>query len=330
MKKRIAILCALSMGATLVAAPKAVHSRQRTSVIQQNEYKEHGPDGELFLNPYLESELKNVSGHVVLDAGCGAAPWTAVAAQNGAVVCGIDIQPAMLEKAQLAAARAGVERQVELCQGDLANLPYEAQKFDNALSVNAGCNLQRTMQTISADQYAVSGLGAHFREVQRVLKEGGHLLVTAPASFGVVFTDGKHSEKAVMEHIDQVLAAIGSSRDPEVIIANLKQLEEVHRATFAHRGNKLVLVTDEKELSSGEPIWRKIPAAVVPNYYHSEEEYLVAIHNAGLKCEEIKRPCFFGNVKYKAYQAEKGDLGEAYIQNHPFTIYYVTKQGEAL
>jgi len=326
MKKRIAFLCALMMGATLVAAPKVGHTQQGTSY-GKHEYKGHGPDGELFLDPYLNSELKNVSGHIVLDAGCGTAPWSVVAAQNGAVVCGIDIQQTMLNKAQLAVAQAGVERQVELCQGDVANLPYEAHKFDGALSVNVGCNLQRTMQIISEKQYSVTGLGAHFREVERVLKDGGNLLVTAPASFGVVFTDAKSSEKAVMKHIDQVLTKIGSSQDPDVIVHHLKELDEVHRATFVQRGDKLILVTDEKQLHTGEPIWRKIPGTVVPNYYHSEEEYLVAIHNAGLKCEEIKRPCFWGNVKYKAYRAEKDELGEAYVDNHPFTIYYVTKQG---
>ncbi|MCC5832423.1 MAG: class I SAM-dependent methyltransferase [Chlamydiales bacterium] len=329
MKKRIAFACALLLSATLVAAPKAGHTSQGTSY-GQHEYKGHGPDGELFLDPYLESELKNVMGNVVLDAGCGAAPWAVAAAQSGAVVCGVDIQQTMLDKAQLAVARAGVERQVELCQGDVTNLPYEAQKFDYALSVNVGCNLQRTMQTISSEQFAVSGLGAHFHEVGRVLKEGGRLLVSAPASLGVLFTDGNQPENAVMEHIRSVLAQIGSSRDPDVIIANLKQLEEVQRATFVHRDNKLVLVTDEKDLRAGEPIWRKIPESAVLNYYHSEEEYLVAFHNAGLKCEEIKRPCFFGTVKYRAYRAEKDELGEAYVNNHPFTIYYVTKPGERL
>lgn len=329
MKKRIVFLSALMMSATLVAAPKAGHTSQEIAY-GQYEYKGHGPDGEVFLDPYLESELKDISGHVVLDAGCGAAPWTVAAAKNGACVCGIDIQASLLDQALIAIARAGVEKQVELCQGDVANLPYEAQKFDKALSVNVGCNLNRTMQIISENQYAVSGLGAHFREVERVLKDGGQLLVTAPASFGVVFTDGKHSEQEVMDHIQQVLVQIGESQDPEVIVRNLNQLEEVHRATFVHRGNRLVLVTNEKELCIGEPIWRKIPGTAVPNYYHSEEEYLVAIHNAGLKCEEIKRPRFFGNVKYNAYRNEKDDLGEAYIQNHPFTIYYVTKKGETL
>ncbi len=292
------------------------------------DYNGHGPDGELFLDPYLKAELKNVSGSVVLDAGCGAAPWAVEAAQNGAVVHGIDIRSTMLEQAQVAVAQAGVERQVELCQGDVANLPFEAHHFDRALSINVGCNLKQTMQTISAKKYTTSGLGAHFREAQRVLKDGGQLFVTAPASFGVVFTDGKHSDKEVNAHIQKVLTKIGSSKDADVIIANLKELEEVQRATFVKRGNKLVLVTDEKLLRSGEPIWRKNPDGAELNYYHSEEEYLVAIQNAGLKCEEIKRPCFFGNVKYKAYRAEKDELGEAYIENHPFTIYYVTKQGE--
>ncbi len=325
MKNRIAILSALMMCATLVAAPKVGHTQQGVSY-KNVEYKGHGPDGELFLDPYLKSELANVTGNVVLDAGCGTAPWAIEAAQNGAKVCGIDSQQSMLDKAQVAIARAGVESQVQLCQGDVVNLPYEAAQFDKALSINVGCNLNRTMQVITQDHYAVTGLGGHFREIARVLKEGGELVIAAPASLDVVFTDGGHSQEEAMANIKQALAKIGSSNNPEVITKNLLELEGVQRATFVKRGDQLVLVTSVKDLTIGEPIWRKIPGAVLPNYYHSEEEYLVAIRNAGLFCEEVKRPCFFGNVKYKAYRNDNDALGEAYIHNNPFTIYYVKKQ----
>lgn len=331
MKKRIAFICLLLAGVNLTAAPiaKPEHTYQGTSY-GHVDYKGHGPDGELFLDPYIYSELTNVSGHFVLDAGCGMATWSVVAAKNGAKVHGIDLQPSMIEKAQRAVAQAGVESNIELSQGDVVNLPFEAAKFDWALSINVGCNLPGTRQMITANEFYESGLGGHFREVARVLKEGGRILVTAPASFGVVFTNGKQSERAVMNHIKQVLAKIDTSNDPNVIVNALSELNEVHRATFVRRGDKLVLVTNENQLQNGEPIWRKIPGCVVPNFYHCEEDYLVAIKNAGLTCEEVKRPCFFGPVKYKVYRAEHDELGEAYIHNHPFTIYYVTKEGETL
>ena len=60
MKKRLTFLSAtLLMSATLFAAPAA-----------------NGPDGELFLDPHVKSELKNITGNFVLDTGCNAAPWS--------------------------------------------------------------------------------------------------------------------------------------------------------------------------------------------------------------------------------------------------------------
>lgn len=295
------------------------------ALVAEPNYKGHEPDREYFLDPYIQLELKEVSGKVVLDAGCGLADWSIAAAQNGAHVCGIDIQKDLLDKAQTAIAQAGVQKGVELHHGDVATLPYEEKKFDMALSIDVGCNLPGSVAT-SGDHDPINSLERHFQEIARVMKEGGRLLVAAPASFGILFTDGKCSQEEVMAHIDQVLAKIGSSEDQERITSCLKELEEVQRATFVRRGERFVLVTDEKELKLGEVIWRKIPGAALPNYYHCDEEYLVAIAKAGLFCEEIKRPCFFGGVKYRDFRRESEALGEAYKDNNPFTLYYVTKK----
>jgi hypothetical protein len=102
----------------------------------------------------------------------------------------------------------------------------------------------------------------------------------------------------------------------------------VTRATFVRRDGKLRLVTDAKMLVLGEKVWRKNPTGAALEIYHSEEEYLVAIRNAGFVCEEIKRPCFFGEVKLNAYNKTAQDeqkLGAAYSNHHPFTIFYVKK-----
>lgn len=190
-------------------------------------------------------------------------------------------------------------------------------------SVCVGASLPSTMQVISNDHYQVTGLGAHMRELADNMKAGAHVTIAAPASFGVVFTDGNKSDEEVMHHIEQVLADVGE--DDKSISNGLKGLSEVNRATFVQREDGLKLVTNEKDLRIGEQIWRKLPNSVEKSFYHSEEEYLVAIRNAGLNCEEVKRPCFFGNVKYKAYRLAHQDLGQAYVHNHPFTIYEVTK-----
>lgn len=319
MKKSLLILSVLMMGATVFATTSAKAGQDMT----------YGMDSELFLQPYVDKELKEVSGDIVLDAGCGSAMCSIKAAKNGAKVCAIASKTGMIEQAKMAIANAGVESQVSICQGDVEKLPYQAEMFDRAFLVNGGSAIPATMQIISQDHFQITGLGAHFRELSRVMKEGGRLLVTAPASYDIVFTTGNQTHKDVYKEIQSVLSEIGGSEDSEIITSHLSKLDQVLRATFVRRDGQLKLVTDERGLCVGEKIWCKLPQGVISSYYHSEEEYLVAMKNAGLTCEEIKRPCFFGNVQYDRWRSAQKDgeagLGSAYINHHPFTIFYVVK-----
>lgn len=331
MKKQILMTYALAASLSLFAAPANNKTRIWKST-QAESYASagHGVDCAHFLDPFLTSELANVSGEVLLDAGCGTASWSIMAAQNGASVCSIDQSEQIINFAKAAVMQAGFETQISILKADVEHLPYEANAFDRALSINLGCILPTSMQSFSKKELHLSGLGAHFSELHRVLKDGGRLLISAPASFDIVFTDGSKSDEEVHAHIRHVLAKIGKSKDPIVITHHLSDLHEVNRATFARRQGKLTLVTDASMLKTGEPIWRKIPGGAVENYYHTEEEYLSELRQAGLVCEEIKRPCFFGKVKYDLYhQNHKEDesrLGSAYIDHNPFTIYYVVKR----
>lgn len=194
---------------------------------------------------------------------------------------------------------------------------------------NIGCNIPSTQHVVSNDGFKVTGLGAHFRDLAGKVKTGNRAVITAPASYDVVFTDGTRSDEEIYAHIDDVLAAIGESQDETLIEKQLSSLQGVNRATFARRDGMLMLVTDQRGLQVGETVWRKTPEGAEKNIYHSEEEYLVALKNAGWTVEEIKRPSFYGQVKWKQFvdAREKGEksLGAAYMDHNPFTIYYVTK-----
>ena len=231
----------------------------------------HGPDGSLLLDPYFTPYLLHLEGKTVLDAGCGAGPWAIFAAQNGARVYGIDLQPGMVEKAREAVQEAGLESQIEIVQGDAATLPYPSAFFDLALSINVGCNLPSTTEAGGKK----IGLGPHAQEMARTLKPGGLAIVTAPASLGILFTDGTPGETlletALTEHA-------------------LAELKEIYRATFALRDGRLSLVRDEAELLPGQEIWRKLPGLAVPNRYHSEAEYLEEFLAAGFTLKRIDRP----------------------------------------
>lgn len=310
------ILIASSLFSEQLGHQNSSTSYGKESVLAYSAHR-HGPDGSVFLDPNFLCYLKDLEGKKVLDAGCGAAPWSIYAAASGARVQGIDIQEKMIEVGREAIHAANLDDQVVLSLGDVAQLPYDSEQFDLALSINVGCNLPSTQNHV--------GLGPHVQEMARTLKKGGMAIVTAPASFGTVFADGTAQED-VLKHISDVLNLVPSNPQASDIIANLNQLKEVYRATFAIKEEHLVLITNEAELVPGENIWRKLPGLTVPNRYHPEEEYLQEFATAGLTVMESLHPQFADQDEYDSYQATGSKpLGEEYISHNPFVIFCVQK-----
>ncbi|MFN8474958.1 MAG: arsenite methyltransferase [Anaerolineae bacterium] len=115
-------------------------------------------------NPIVYADVK--PGETVLDLGSGGGLDCFIAARlvgpTGHVI-GVDMTPAMLERARNAAERMGVAT-VEFREGFIEALPVEDNSVDLVIS-NCVINL-------STDKDAV------FREVRRVLKPGGRMLVS--------------------------------------------------------------------------------------------------------------------------------------------------------
>jgi SAM-dependent methyltransferase len=110
--------------------------------------------------------LALVPGETVLDLGSGAGVDAFLAAREvgptGKVI-GVDMTPAMLEKARGNVRKAGVSN-VEFREGRLEALPVEAGSID-AVTSNCVINL-------------VPDKGKVFAEVARVLKPGGRLVIS--------------------------------------------------------------------------------------------------------------------------------------------------------
>ncbi len=280
----------------------------------------HGSDGALFLDKYFKPAIENLNGETVLDIGCGAGPWSIYAAKQGGVVCGIDIQPEMIEAAHQKIESAGVQNKVKVSVGDASALTFEDDFFDREISICVGCNLPEGIFEKS------------FTEMARTLKPQGIAVVGTPYSLDTVFTDGSKTHDEVHFHIHQVLETIPDNPDLEMITEKLSELTEVLSATFYIKDKKLTLVTDEKELQEGEKIWRKLPKPIVPNRYHSQDSYLKAFQENHLNVVKSHFPHFSTEQEWSEYNSHvlvEQALGAEYVTHAPFAIYYVTKNSNA-
>ncbi len=97
------------------------------------------------------------SGEKILDVGCGTGVVSITAARKGAKVTGLDLSPALLERAKENAALARLE--VDFKEGDVEALPYPDDSFDRVLS-------QFGHMFAPQPEIAIS-------EMLRVLKPGG-------------------------------------------------------------------------------------------------------------------------------------------------------------
>jgi len=305
------VICSLTVVAHLNASPE--HTEIGTQYGEQGiaiyDKTRHGPDGNVFLDPFFVPYLCDMQEQTLIDAGCGTGPWAIFAAQHGALVWGIDIQEGMIEKAKKASIEAGLQLQTNFVVGDTGHLPYATDFFDRAISINVGCNLPE--------------LRSHIKELYRVLKNGSSAIITAPTSFGTVFTNGEAKKENVIQNITQALA---QNDNVNGLPSDIPKMDEVYRATFANREGKWILILDENELKADENIWRKLPNMVVPNRYHSEKEYLTTFLEEGFIVKSISRPHFANEQERIDFNVKhKQTLGEDYVQNPPFIIFVIEK-----
>ncbi len=125
------------------------------------------PDADLGLGCGLPTQFAKIKrGNTVIDLGSGAGNDCFVArnetGEDGRVI-GIDFTPAMLEKARANAQKLGFSN-VEFRQGDIENMPISDNMADVVVS-NCVLNLVPNKDQV-------------FKEIFRVLKQGGHFSIS--------------------------------------------------------------------------------------------------------------------------------------------------------
>src|SRR5881275_293454 len=127
----------------------------------------YNPDADLGLGCGLPTQFAKIKkGDVVIDLGSGAGNDAFIArhetGETGKVI-GIDFTPAMIEKARRNAEVRGFNN-VEFRQGDIEKMPVSANRADVIVS-NCVLNL-------------VPNKDGVFKEIFRVLKQGGHFSIS--------------------------------------------------------------------------------------------------------------------------------------------------------
>lgn len=115
--------------------------------------------------PWVVEQLAIAPGAQILEVGFG--PGVAIryiAQQTPTVhIAGVDYSPVMVQQATNRNAAAIAQGKVELHYGPVAALPFGAERFDGAFSINS----------IQLWPDALAGL----REIRRVLKPGGRMVL---------------------------------------------------------------------------------------------------------------------------------------------------------
>ncbi|WP_049937041.1 class I SAM-dependent methyltransferase [Haloplanus natans] len=79
--------------------------------------------------------LNPLDGRNVLEIACGTGRFTAMLAERGADIVGLDISSAMMAEGRKKARAAGVADRIEFIRGDAARLPFPDDHFDTVFAM---------------------------------------------------------------------------------------------------------------------------------------------------------------------------------------------------
>jgi len=111
---------------------------QKDDVAQEYEEKRFSQGGRLIDQREKEAVLDAVGpveDEEILEIACGTGRFTALLAERGADVVGLDISGEMLQQGRGKAERAGVADRLDLMRADAARLPFPDNSFDSIVAM---------------------------------------------------------------------------------------------------------------------------------------------------------------------------------------------------
>ena len=257
-----------------------VHAEKyKSSEIQRYAQKtEKEPEIVAFLFPAIEEFCKsNIPGKTVLDIACGKGVYTYRAAQHGAKsIYAFDIDEEMV---QLAEQFTSQFTTINLCVGNVKNMPYSDNMFDVAMGIH-------TVVALPAEVCI-----SLFKEIYRVLVPGGKAMlnchVKAALEKLVVRSGG---DKVLLEkEIEEKLSSLTSYPSENEINNAFQDLPDLIHVFFTLDENgRLHRITDVDKLIIGQAVWSKCRALAYPNYYYDEQFIQQQIEAAGLKLDKVE------------------------------------------
>ena len=277
--------------------------------------KKHGILGAGFIDSPLAQSIKPlVYRKRVLDIGCGVGDWCCLAAQYGAqTVDGFDIQEEMVELAKQATSHLDT---VHVKAGDATDMPYDDASFDVALSFYITCNL-------SPEAYK-----NHFQELYRVLVPGGRavLLLVTDWCNSKLCTKLEADPATVEKDIEQVLQEMPKFPTTAQVTEAFKDLNDILIACFALdvEGN-IFHVKNVKQLTDGQPIWRRTEVMMFPNFHYSDSSSITQMLAAGLHIDSVENYCT--EERRVAYNNKNPTIAlhKNYVKYPLALVYHVSK-----
>lgn|GEM_PF-827307 len=136
----------------------------------------------------------------VLDAGCGAGLATVALAKRGYLLYALDSVAEMIDLTRNTAVREGVQERIRYARGDVNHLTFAGETFDLVLAVGV-------LPWLAAPEGALA-------EMCRVLKPGGHIILTTDNRWGLCWFLDPLTNPLLMPFKEMARSVIGGRYKP--------------------------------------------------------------------------------------------------------------------